>query len=72
VVAEAQSAGLIDDTIGPGHLMFLIVALSSHWSAQRIGDVPPIRGGVWFELVLWIKPCPFGARRILCTAPGGG
>jgi AcrR family transcriptional regulator len=32
-MAAAQRAGLIDDTIGPGRLVFLIIALSSHWSA---------------------------------------
>ncbi|KAB8194737.1 TetR family transcriptional regulator [Nonomuraea phyllanthi] len=32
-VAAAQQAGLIDDTLDPAHLMFLIIALSSYWSA---------------------------------------
>jgi AcrR family transcriptional regulator len=32
-VAAAQRAGLIDDTIDPAHLVFLVIALSSYWSA---------------------------------------
>jgi AcrR family transcriptional regulator len=32
-VAAAQQAGLIDDTIAPAHLIFLVIALSSYWSA---------------------------------------
>jgi len=32
-VAAAQQAGLIDDTIDPAHLIFLVIALSSYWSA---------------------------------------
>lgn len=32
-VAAAQQAGLIDDTIDPAHLVFLVIALSSYWSA---------------------------------------
>jgi AcrR family transcriptional regulator len=32
-MAAAQEAGLIDDTIDPAHLIFLVIALSSYWSA---------------------------------------
>ncbi len=32
-VAAAQRAGLIDDAIAPAHLVFLIISLSSYWSA---------------------------------------
>ncbi|MEV0313704.1 TetR/AcrR family transcriptional regulator [Nonomuraea fuscirosea] len=32
-VAAAQRAGLIDDAIEPAHLVFLIISLSSYWSA---------------------------------------
>ncbi|MGW0085395.1 TetR family transcriptional regulator [Streptomyces sp. NPDC003393] len=32
-LAAAQQAGLINDTIEPSHLMFLVMALSSYWSA---------------------------------------
>ncbi len=32
-MAAAQRAGLVDDTIGPAQLVFLIIALSSYWSA---------------------------------------
>jgi AcrR family transcriptional regulator len=32
-MAAAQQAGLIDDTIDPAHLIFLVIALSSYWSA---------------------------------------
>ncbi|TWF81383.1 TetR family transcriptional regulator [Pseudonocardia hierapolitana] len=32
-IAAAQQAGLIDDTIDPAHLIFLVIALSSYWSA---------------------------------------
>jgi AcrR family transcriptional regulator len=32
-IAAAQKAGKIDDTVGPAHLMFLVIALSSYWSA---------------------------------------
>ncbi|MGP3929377.1 TetR/AcrR family transcriptional regulator [Nonomuraea sp. KM88] len=32
-VAAAQRAGLIDDTLDPAHLIFLVIALSSYWSA---------------------------------------
>jgi AcrR family transcriptional regulator len=32
-MAAAQRAGKIDDTIAPAHLMFLVIALSSYWSA---------------------------------------
>ncbi|NBE96842.1 TetR/AcrR family transcriptional regulator [Nonomuraea sp. KC401] len=32
-VAQAQQAGLVDATIDPAHLIFLIIALSSYWSA---------------------------------------
>lgn len=32
-IAAAQQAGHIDDTLDPAHLMFLIISLSSYWSA---------------------------------------
>lgn len=32
-IAAAQRAGLLDDTIDPAHLVFLVIALSSYWSA---------------------------------------
>jgi AcrR family transcriptional regulator len=32
-MAEAQRAGLLDDTLDPAHLIFLVIALSSYWSA---------------------------------------
>lgn len=32
-IAAAQRAGLLDDSIAPAHLMFLVIALSSYWSA---------------------------------------
>ncbi|MEV4074813.1 TetR/AcrR family transcriptional regulator [Nonomuraea fuscirosea] len=32
-MAAAQRAGLIDDAIEPAHLVFLIISLSSYWSA---------------------------------------
>ncbi|TDD11734.1 TetR/AcrR family transcriptional regulator [Nonomuraea deserti] len=32
-VAAAQQAALIDDTLDPAHLIFLVIALSSYWSA---------------------------------------
>jgi AcrR family transcriptional regulator len=32
-IAAAQKAGIIDDGIAPGHLVFLLIALSSYWSA---------------------------------------
>jgi AcrR family transcriptional regulator len=32
-IAAAQQAGLIDDTIDAAHLIFLVIALSSYWSA---------------------------------------
>jgi AcrR family transcriptional regulator len=32
-IAAAQQAGQIDDTIDPAHLVFLVIALSSYWSA---------------------------------------
>lgn len=33
VIAAAQQSGLLDDTIDPGHLVFLVIALSSYWCA---------------------------------------
>ncbi|GAA5139904.1 TetR/AcrR family transcriptional regulator [Pseudonocardia adelaidensis] len=32
-MAAAQQAGLLDDTLDPAHLVFLVIALSSYWSA---------------------------------------
>jgi AcrR family transcriptional regulator len=32
-MAAAQQAGLLDDTLDPAHLIFLVIALSSYWSA---------------------------------------
>jgi AcrR family transcriptional regulator len=32
-IAAAQRAGLLDDTLDPAHLVFLVIALSSYWSA---------------------------------------
>jgi AcrR family transcriptional regulator len=32
-IAAAQQAGLLDDTLAPAHLVFLVIALSSYWSA---------------------------------------
>ncbi|MGH3262030.1 MAG: TetR family transcriptional regulator [Trebonia sp.] len=32
-IATAQQAGLLDDTIDPDHLIFLVIALSSYWFA---------------------------------------
>ncbi|MFD4603512.1 hypothetical protein ACFWPQ_36490 [Streptomyces sp. NPDC058464] len=32
-MAAAQRAGIIDDTIEPGTLVFLVIALSSYWAA---------------------------------------
>jgi AcrR family transcriptional regulator len=32
-MAAAQQAGLIDDTLDPAHLVFLVISLSSYWSA---------------------------------------
>ncbi|MET8828057.1 TetR family transcriptional regulator [Streptomyces sp. NPDC004610] len=32
-VGAAQQAGLIDDSLAPAHLVFLLIALTGHWSA---------------------------------------
>jgi AcrR family transcriptional regulator len=32
-IAAAQRAGLLDDILDPAHLVFLVIALSSYWSA---------------------------------------
>ncbi|MFH8534706.1 TetR family transcriptional regulator [Streptomyces tendae] len=32
-MAAAQAAGLLDDTVQPAHLVFLVIALASYWSA---------------------------------------